>query len=144
MYISKCTSLNYEENAIFSNHEKGFLVQFLSLAKCNVIFPKVAFDFKLGLCIVSRYISVVSILWLYDTYRIIHFSYMILQMVHFYPSSHEICGYIKFFGSKTRQNVLLIHIEYHFMCIVICMVSLREQSFISSGRDIEIICREKR
>ncbi len=28
-------------------------------------------------------ISVVSILWLYDTYRIIHFSYTILQTIHF-------------------------------------------------------------
>ncbi len=28
-------------------------------------------------------ISVVSILWLYDTYHIIHFSYTILQMIQF-------------------------------------------------------------
>ncbi len=32
-----------------------------------------------------------------------------------FPSSCEICGYIKFFLSKTKQNVLLIHIEYHVM-----------------------------
>ncbi len=39
----------------------------------------------LGLYIVSRciYISVVSILWLYNTYCIIHFSYMILQTIQF-------------------------------------------------------------
>ncbi len=35
----------------------------------------------------------------------------------------KICGYIKLFWSKTRQNVLLIHIEYPFMCIVVCIVS---------------------
>ncbi len=28
-------------------------------------------------------ISVVLILWLYDIYRILHFSYTILQMIHF-------------------------------------------------------------
>ncbi len=40
-------------------------------------------------------------------------------------NSHEICGYINFIWSKTRQNVLLTHIEYRFMCIVICIISLK-------------------
>ncbi len=30
-----------------------------------------------------------------------------------------------FLLSKTRQNVSLIHIEYRFMCIVICIISLK-------------------
>ncbi len=83
-----------------------------------------------------RDISVVSIFWLNDTYHIIHFSYTILQTIHFclnlgyfwllkFTNFWEICGYIKFFGSKTRQNVLLIHDEYHFMCILICIISLK-------------------
>ncbi len=33
--------------------------------------------------VLYRDISIVSILWLYNTYRIIHFSYTILQMIHF-------------------------------------------------------------
>ncbi len=35
------------------------------------------------------------------------------------------CGHIKFILSKSIQNVLLIHIEYRFMCIVICILSLK-------------------
>ncbi len=42
-----------------------------------------------------------------------------------YSNSHEICGYMKLFWPKTRQNVSLIHFEYHFMCIVICIVWLK-------------------
>ncbi len=38
-----------------------------------------------------------------------------------FPNSHEIWKY-KVFGSKTKQNVSLIHIEYHVMCIMICIV----------------------
>ncbi len=83
-----------------------------------------------------RDISVVSILWIYDTYRIIHFSYTILQTIHFcltlryfghYNSDipKKFVKHIKFFGYKTRQNISLIHIEYCFMCIVICIVSLK-------------------
>ncbi len=41
-----------------------------------------------------------------------------------FPNSHEICGHIKFFLSKTRPNVLLIHIEYRFMCIMIGIIML--------------------
>ncbi len=42
-----------------------------------------------------------------------------------FPNFHEICGHIKFYWSKTRQNVSLVHIEYHSMCTVICIVSLK-------------------
>ncbi len=42
-----------------------------------------------------------------------------------FTNSSEICGYIKYLGSKTRQNVSFIHIEYHFMCIMICIVWLK-------------------
>ncbi len=71
-------------------------------------------------------ISVVSILWLSDTYRIETFlpKFRIFWSLK-YSNSYEICGYIKFFLSKTRQNVSLIHIEYCFMCIVICIISLK-------------------
>ncbi len=85
-------------------------------------------------CVLSP-ILVVSILWLYDTYCIIHFSYTILQMIHFYlfrifwslkyPNPCEICGYIKFFWSKTRKNISLVHIEYRFKYIMICIISLK-------------------
>ncbi len=57
-----------------------FLVSFRGTLQ---IFKVIQYTAWLGLCIISRYISVVSIRWLYNTYRIINFSYTILQMIHF-------------------------------------------------------------
>ncbi len=42
-----------------------------------------------------------------------------------FRNSHEICEYIKKFGLKIRQHVSLIHIEYRFMCIMICIILLK-------------------
>ncbi len=67
----------------------------------------------------------ILIYWLYDTYRIIHFSYMMLQTIHFclnlcyfgHSNSHEICGHIKFCGLKLgkmyRISLYVYHDMYH-------------------------------
>ncbi len=97
--------------------------------------------YMLGLCIILRYIGCINTL-AYNTYHIIHFSYtiflhfsyIILPTITFlfkfmvfmslkFPNSYAICAHIKFFGSKTKQNVSLIHIKYRFMCMTICIVS---------------------
>ncbi len=88
----------------------------------------------LGLCIILQYIGCIDTL---SVRYILYHSYLLhdtsndtillifrsLKFPNIY--SHEICGYIKFIWSKTKQNVFLIHIEYHFMCIVICIISLK-------------------
>ncbi len=87
----------------------------------------------LGLCIVLRYIGCSDTLakryilyhsfWLHNT---LNDTFLLKFRIFWslkYLNSREICGYIKFFLSKIRQNVSLIHIEYRFMCIVICIVS---------------------
>ncbi len=84
----------------------------------------------------TRALYRIAIYRLYRYFGIIHFSCTIHQTVHLcfkfrvfwslkFLNSHEMCGSIKLFWSKTSQNVLLIHIEYCFMCIVICIVSLK-------------------
>ncbi len=60
---------------------------------------------------------------------------MILQTIHFclnveyfdieIPKSPWKLSINQCFWSKTKQNVSLIHIEYRFMCIVICIESLK-------------------
>ncbi len=75
--------------------------------------------------VLYRNISVVSILCLYDTYCIIHFSYTIhccLTLLFWslkFPNSNEIDRHWTYqgFWSKTRQNVSLIHIEYHIISV---------------------------
>ncbi len=105
---------------------------------CNQMLYCTSFDTLgggVGLCIISRYIGCI------DTLTIRYISYHLFQLHDtlndtfvlkfriFYslkfPNSHEICGNINFFWAKIRQNVSLIHIEYRFMCIIICIVLLK-------------------
>ncbi len=78
---------------------------------------------KLGLYIVSWYMGYILHVSFILVIHITSNDTFLLKFMLFwslFPSN--LCTY-EFFWSKTRQNILLIHIKYHFMCIMICIIS---------------------